>query len=86
MLRNQVIMGRENHHQIAEGKAGKIGEVYINGEKIYLFPAIDLLPGDIVELHIAGGGGFGPVEKRAEQRILYDLAFGYITPRSVEQD
>ncbi len=68
------------------GQPGRIGEVYINGERTYRFPPIELRPGDVVELHIAGGGGFGPVERRAEQRILRDLAFGYITPQSAEEE
>ena len=68
------------------GQPGRTGEVYINGERTYRFPPIELRPGDVVELCIAGGGGFGPVERRAEQRILRDLAFGYVTPQSVEKD
>ena len=50
------------------------------------FPPIELWPGDMVDLCIAGGGGFGPVEKRADHQILRDLAFGYITPQSVAKD
>lgn len=68
------------------GRPGQIGEVYINGKRTYRFPPIELRPGDVVELCIAGGGGFGPVEKRAEQDILRDLALGYITPQSAKQD
>jgi N-methylhydantoinase B len=68
------------------GRPGRIGEVYINGARTYRFPPIELRPGDVVELHIAGGGGFGPVERRAQDRILRDLAFGYITPQSAEKD
>ncbi len=68
------------------GRPGRMGEVYINGERIYRFPPIELQPGDVVELRIAGGGGFGPVEKRADRHILRDLAFGYITPPAAEKD
>jgi N-methylhydantoinase B len=68
------------------GRPGQIGEVYINGERTYRFPPISLRPGDVVELCIAGGGGFGPVEKRADHRILRDLALGYITPQAAKQD
>ena len=61
------------------GEPGKIGEVYINGKRTFLFPAIELLPGDVVELHIAGGGGFGPAEERAREAILRDLHLGYLS-------
>ena len=68
------------------GRPGKIGEVYINGEHTYRFPPITLYPGDVVELHIAGGGGFGPVSQRVPQNILHDLDKGYITPRGARED
>jgi N-methylhydantoinase B len=68
------------------GQPGQIGEVYINGEKRLLFPPIHLQPGDVVELHIAGGGGFGPVAERQPEAILRDLAMGYITPQGAARD
>jgi len=64
---------------LAGGRPGKIGEVYINGQKTFLFPAIELLPGDKVELHIAGGGGFGEVSKRDKDAILRDIRLGYVS-------
>ena len=71
---------------LAGGQPGKIGAVYINGVKTTLFPAIELLPGDLVELHIAGGGGFGKVEDRDEADILRDIALGYISLKGAEND
>jgi N-methylhydantoinase B len=71
---------------LAGGEPGKLGEVYINGEKIFLFPAIELFPGDVVELHIAGGGGFGSVREREEALVLKDLELGYITPDGAARD
>ncbi len=68
------------------GGPGKIGEVYINGERTFRFPPIRLEPNDIVELHIAGGGGFGLVEKREIGCIFHDLTMGYITPRGALED
>ncbi len=68
------------------GQPGKIGEVYVNGERTYLFPPITIHPGDVVELHIAGGGGFGPVTQRSQERILHDLVMGYITPEAAIAD
>jgi N-methylhydantoinase B len=71
---------------LAGGEPGKLGEVYINGEKIFLFPAIELNPGDVVELHIAGGGGFGSVREREEALMVKDLELGYITPEGAMRD
>lgn len=71
---------------LAGGRPGKIGEVYINGQKIFLFPAIELLPGDKVELHIAGGGGFGDVDKRDKEAILRDIRLGYVSLEGARAD
>lgn len=71
---------------LAGGNSGKIGEVYINGQKTFLFPAIELMPGDVVELHIAGGGGFGAVDKRNKEAILRDLRLGYISSDGARDD
>ena len=71
---------------LAGGKPGKIGEVYINGQKTFLFPAIELLPGDVVELHIAGGGGFGPTIQRTKEAILQDLRLSYISAEGARDD
>lgn len=68
------------------GQAGRFGQVYINGELITRFPPIRLLPGDVVELYLPGGGGFGPVAERSRQSILSDLEMGYITPGGARKD
>ena len=64
---------------LAGGEPGRIGKVVINGEEVFLFPAIELLPGDVVELHFAGGGGFGKVAERDVARVLEDLEMGYVS-------
>jgi N-methylhydantoinase B len=64
---------------LAGGQPGVIGEVRINGEQVLLFPPIELQPGDVVELHLAGGGGFGPVEQRDPAAVLADLGLGLIS-------
>lgn len=65
---------------LAGGSPAAMGEVRINGVKIERFPAIVLEPGDVVEMHIAGGGGYGPPRERERERVLHDVAMGYVTP------
>ena len=64
---------------LAGGHDAEVGTVLINGEPIYRFPAIELRPGDTVELRIAGGGGFGPPEEREAERVAHDVAHGYVS-------
>ena len=71
---------------LSGGRPGRIGEVRIDGELTTLFPPIILQPGSIVELSIAGGGGFGPVEERELAAILEDLALGLISEHGARTD
>lgn len=73
-------------HGFAGGKNAQVGEVLINGVKTFLFPAIQLQPGDVVELRITGGGGFGPVELRERELVFADVAMGYVTPEGALRD
>ena len=61
------------------GRPGRMGQVYISGKRIERFPPIQLQPGDVVELHLPGGGGFGPVALREAEKIVQDVALGYCT-------
>ena len=73
-------------HGFAGGHDAEVGTVLINGEPVYRFPAIELKPGDTVELRIAGGGGFGPPEEREAARIAHDLKHGYVTAEAAARD
>jgi N-methylhydantoinase B len=64
----------------AGGHQAEVGAVRINGVATFRFPAIELQPGDTVELEIAGGGGFGPPEGRERERVRHDLRYGYLSP------
>ena len=68
------------------GRPGRLGEVRFNGELITRFPPLDFHPGDEIEMRMPGGAGFGPVEQRAEGQILHDMAMGYITLQSAQEE
>ena len=68
------------------GQPGKVGTVHINGALVTRFPPIEYQPGDLIELRMPGGGGFGPVAERERALILADLALGYITPEGAHRD
>ncbi|MCZ7567138.1 MAG: hydantoinase B/oxoprolinase family protein [Ardenticatenaceae bacterium] len=68
------------------GQPGKLGEVYLNGQKLTRFPPIHFRPGDELEMRMPGGAGFGPAPERERERILHDLEMGYITLRGARED
>jgi N-methylhydantoinase B len=68
------------------GRPGRIGRVIINGETVTRFPPITLHPGDLVELHLPGGGGFGPAAERDPARVRADVALGYLTADAARDD
>ncbi len=68
------------------GAPGVVGEVRWNGQPITRFPPLDLQPGDEIELLMPGGGGFGPVAKRAPEQIRQDLQAGFISEESARRD
>ncbi len=65
---------------LAGGGPGAKGEVFINQEAVERFPPILLQPGDVVELRIGGGGGYGPAHQRPHALIAKDVAQGYLSP------
>ena len=65
---------------LAGGRPGAKGEVFINQEAVERFPPILLQPGDVVELRIGGGGGYGPAHQRPHALIAKDVAQGYLSP------
>jgi N-methylhydantoinase B len=68
------------------GLAGRRGRVMINGRQVWRFPPLELKPGDEVELHMAGGGGFGPVSARARELVQHDLELGHVSQHSARED
>jgi N-methylhydantoinase B len=68
------------------GEPGLSGHAFINGEEIFKFPAIVLQPGDVVELRLGGGGGFGPVAERLREDVNRDVELGLVTPAGASRD
>jgi N-methylhydantoinase B len=68
------------------GLPGRIGAVVINGQTITRFPPITLNPGDLVELHLPGGGGFGAVLERDPGRVRDDVALGYVSVEAARDE
>ncbi|GAB4431524.1 MAG: hydantoinase B/oxoprolinase family protein [Chloroflexi bacterium OHK40] len=68
------------------GRPGMVGQVFVNGEEITRFPALQFNPGDELRLLMPGGGGFGPVEQREVALVAEDVALGYVSPEAAARD
>ena len=68
------------------GQPGQVGQVFVNGEEITRFPALQFNPGDELRLRLPGGGGFGPAAEREPELIRHDLEMGYISAAAAEHD
>ena len=68
------------------GQPGKTGEVLVNGKAIDKFPILAFAPGDVIELRMPGGAGFGPVGERTREQVQRDVAAGLVTPAAAERE
>ena len=64
---------------LAGGQPGQVGEIWLNGEKIERFPIFKFMPGEVCELLLPGGAGFGPVSERDPDLVRTDMKNGYIS-------
>ena len=71
---------------IDRGGDGRTGEVWFNDRQIRRFPILDFAPGDVLEMRMPGGAGFGPVNQRPRAAIAQDLALGYISAEGARRD
>jgi N-methylhydantoinase B len=68
------------------GQSGRVGVVIVNGSPVTRFPPIMLRSGDLVELHLPGGGGFGAASERDPERVREDVALGYVSVDAARRD
>ena len=71
---------------LGDGGPGRSGIARLNGRELEAFPPIRLQPGDVVELRLGGGGGFGPVTERVRDAIARDVDLGYVTLEGARRD
>lgn len=64
---------------LAGGQSGQVGEILLNSKKIERFPIIQFMPGEVCELFLPGGAGFGKVSDREPERVRCDVENGYIS-------
>ncbi len=69
------------------GGPGAPGEIVLDsGERPNPKARIDLTPGQIVHVNLAGGGGYGDPCARDPERVRQDVIDGYVTVESAERE
>lgn len=64
----------------AGGECGAPGRIFKNGAEVADAKGVVLVdPGDVIELRTPGGGGYGPVERRAPGQVADDVVDGLVT-------
>jgi N-methylhydantoinase B len=62
------------------GQPGARARFLINGENGNPYGLTQLVPGDVVVMDAAGGGGYGEPYERDPELVLRDVTDGYVTP------
>lgn len=60
------------------GDIGSPAEFKLDGRLIGDKAVFDLLPNSVLDVKSAGGGGFGPLERRSEERVSADFSGDYV--------
>jgi N-methylhydantoinase B len=63
----------------AGGNDGSLRLLFIDGKPVVPKSRIDIKPGSVIELHEAGGGGFGAAVSRSIDQVKCDLNAGLIS-------
>ena len=67
------------------GSDGSLRLLFVDGKSVEPKSRIDIKPGSIVELHEAGGGGFGDPISRSIDDVRRDLDAGLVSPDYVRR-
>jgi N-methylhydantoinase B len=68
------------------GGNGATGEVLLaDGTVLHAKAMVDLKTDDMVQVNLPGGGGYGKAFERAPERVLWDVAEGYVTSEAAEK-
>lgn len=82
-----VMVDRVNHPPLGRvgGGPGAPNVVTMDGQALHPKARVPMRPGAVLAIQSAGGGGFGPAEKRPRELVQADLDFGYVTPAAAKQ-
>ena len=67
------------------GSDGSLRLLFVDGKPVEPKSRIDIKPGSVVELHEAGGGGFGDPAARGVDHVKRDLDAGLVSPDYVRR-
>jgi N-methylhydantoinase B len=67
------------------GSDGSLRLLFVDGRPIVPKSRIDIMPGSVIELHEAGGGGFGHPVARSIDDVRRDLDAGLVSPDYVRR-
>ena len=65
------------------GENGSLEKILLNGKLVQGDLPFQLKQGDVFELELPGGGGFGPVEQRNLTAIKLDHDGGYVSAKVI---
>ena len=68
------------------GKPGKRRQIWLNDTEVRSMSKYVLQPGDRIRTHEAGGGGYGDPRQRPRERVLSDVAAGFVTRQAAKSD
>ncbi len=68
------------------GGVGRGEMLALNGTRIPHGPQQSMKPGDVLQIALPGGGGFGDPLQRDPERVRADVELGYVTVQSAHED